>query len=466
MANKEGFNKESFIGRVEGKLQDKYEIVEEIGAGGFSRVLKVKNKNTGVLYACKEMQKKKLTDMEGFTREINIMIKLDHPNIIKLYEVYETETYVYIIMELCTGGELFDRIIDNTDQGKQFSEKQAASIFQQMMSAINYCHKNGIVHRDLKPENLLYLTKDANSPIKVIDFGMSKKFDKKNYMNEKVGTAYYISPEVLKGKYDEKCDVWSAGVILYIIICGYPCFNGDTDEEIFEAIIKGKIIFPSPEWDNVSDDAKNLIKKMCTSPDKRLTAEQVLKEKWVNEHAPNSKNAVLPLKADGFKNYADSSKLRKAVLTFIASRLSEDEVKNIKKIFQSIDDNNDGKLSLEEMKEAVAKTAGFKPEYIESIFKSIDTDNSGNIEYTEFIAASLEKNVYMNEQKLKDAFKLFDADNSGKISKSEISKVLNMSMNSKEVENIINKYDLNKDGEIDFKEFMNMMKECYWIIII
>ena len=460
MANKEGFNKESFIGRVEGKLQDKYEIVEEIGAGGFSRVLKVKNKNTGVLYACKEMQKKKLTDMEGFTREINIMIKLDHPNIIKLYEVYETETYVYIIMELCTGGELFDRIIDNTDQGKQFSEKQAASIFQQMMSAINYCHKNGIVHRDLKPENLLYLTKDANSPIKVIDFGMSKKFDKKNYMNEKVGTAYYISPEVLKGKYDEKCDVWSAGVILYIIICGYPCFNGDTDEEIFEAIIKGKIIFPSPEWDNVSDDAKNLIKKMCTSPDKRLTAEQVLKEKWVNEHAPNSKNAVLPLKADGFKNYADSSKLRKAVLTFIASRLSEDEVKNIKKIFQSIDDNNDGKLSLEEMKEAVAKTAGFKPEYIESIFKSIDTDNSGNIEYTEFIAASLEKNVYMNEQKLKDAFKLFDADNSGKISKSEISKVLNMSMNSKEVENIINKYDLNKDGEIDFKEFMNMMKGC------
>ena len=460
MSEQKGFNKESFIGRVDGKLTDKYEIVEEIGCGGFSRVLKVKNKNTGVLYACKEMQKKKLTDIEGFTREINIMIKLDHPNIIKLYEVYENETYVYIIMELCTGGELFDRIIDNTDQGKQFSEKQAAAIFQQMMSAINYCHKNGIVHRDLKPENLLYLTKDANSPIKVIDFGMSKKYDKKNYMNEKVGTAYYISPEVLKGKYDEKCDIWSAGVILYIIICGYPCFNGETDEEIFEAIIKGKIIFPSPEWDNVSEDAKNLIKKMCTSPDKRLTAEQVLKEKWVNEHAPNSKNAVLPLKADGFKNYADSSKLRKAVLTFIASRLSEDEVKNIKKIFQSIDDNNDGKLSLEEMKEAVSKTAGFKPEYIESIFKSIDTDNSGNIEYTEFIAASLEKNVYLNEQKLKDAFKLFDADKSGKISKSEISKVLNMSMNSKEVESIINKYDLNKDGEIDFKEFINMMKQC------
>ena len=458
MAEKTGFNKETFIGRVDGKLEDKYEIIDEIGSGGFSRVLKVRNKNTGVLYACKEMQKKKLSDIEGFTHEINIMIKLDHPNIIKLYEVYETDTYVYIVMELCTGGELFDRIIENTENGKQFSEKQAAEIYRQMMSAINYCHKNGIVHRDLKPENLLYLTKDENSPIKVIDFGMSKKFDNKSFMKEKVGTAYYISPEVLKGKYDEKCDIWSAGVILYIIICGYPCFNGDSDEEIFDAIIKGKIIFPSPEWDGISEDVKELIKKMCTTPDKRLTAEQILKEKWVVENAPNSKNTLLPLKAEGFKNYADSNKLRKAVLTFIASRLNEEEIKNIKKNFESIDENNDGKLSLEELKEAVGKTPGFKMELIDEIFKSIDTDNSGNIEYTEFIAASLEKNIYLNEQKLMDAFKLLDSDNSGKISKAEISKILGSGKQYKEVEIIMNNYDLNKDGEIDVKEFRNMMK--------
>ena len=459
MADNKGFNKETFIGRVKGKLEDNYEIIEEIGSGGFSRVLKVKNKNTGVLYACKEMRKKKLSDIEEFTREINIMIKLDHPNIIKLYEVYETDSCINIIMELCTGGELFDRIIDNTDNGKLFSEKQAAEIFKQMMSAINYCHKNGIVHRDLKPENLIYLTKDENSPIKVIDFGMSKKFDNKNFMNEKVGTAYYISPEVLKGKYDEKCDIWSAGVILYIIICGYPCFNGDSDEEIFDAIIKGKITYPSPEWDGISQDAKDLIQKMCTTPDKRLTAEQVLNQKWVKENAPNSKNTLLPLKAEGFKNYAESNKLRKAVLTFIASRLTEEEIKNVKKIFENIDKNNDGKLSLEELKEAAGKTPGFKMEQIDEIFKSIDTDNSGNIEYTEFIAASLEKNLYLNEQKLKDAFKLFDSDKSGKISKNEISKILGTSKHSKEVEKIMNKYDSNKDGEIDFNEFINMIKQ-------
>ena len=223
--NKEGFNKEEFVGKVAGKLEDKYEILKEIGSGGFSRCFQVKNKTTGLLFACKELAKKNLSDYEGLMREVNLMIKLDHPNIIKLYEVYENDKSIYLIMELCTGGELFDRIVDNTENGVQFTEKQAANLFRQMMSAINYCHKNGIVHRDLKPENLLYLNKEENSPIKVIDFGMSKRFDSAHFMSEKVGTAYYISPEVLQGKYDEKCDIWSAGVILYIIICGYPCFK-------------------------------------------------------------------------------------------------------------------------------------------------------------------------------------------------------------------------------------------------
>ena len=456
--NKEGFNKEEFVGKVKGKLEEKYEIVKEIGTGGFSRCLLVKNKTTGILYACKELAKKKLSDYEGLMREVNLMIKLDHPNIIKLYEVYENEKYIYLIMELCTGGELFDRIVENTENGKPFTEKQAANLFRQMMSAINYCHKNGIVHRDLKPENLLYLNKDENSPIKVIDFGMSKRFDSAHFMSEKVGTAYYISPEVLKGKYDEKCDIWSAGVILYIIICGYPCFNGDDDDEIFEAIQKGKIYFPSPEWDNISNDVKELIKKMCTSPEKRLTAEQVLNETWVKDNAPNSTQILLPMKPDGLKNYANSNKLRKAVLTYIASRLSEEDIKKIKEVFQSIDVDNDGKLSFEEMKKAISLTDGIKIEFDEKIFKSIDTDNSGAIEYTEFISACIEKNIYLNKEKLKEAFKLFDADGSGKISRAEIQKVLHIEKQSKEIDNIMKKHDTNKDGEIDFEEFLNMMK--------
>ena len=456
--DKQGSNKEEFFGKAQGELTDKYEIIREIGSGGFSRCLLVKNKTTKVSYACKELLKKSLSDYEGLMREVNLMIKLDHPNIIKLYEYYENDKKIYLIMELCTGGELFDRIVENTENGIQFTEKQAANLFRQMMNAINYCHKNGIVHRDLKPENLLYLNKDKNSPIKVIDFGMSKRFTPEKFMSEKVGTAYYISPEVLQGKYDEKCDIWSAGVILYIIICGYPCFNGEDDDEIFAAIQKGKIQFPSPEWDDISEDAKNLIKKMCCPPDKRLTAEQVLQETWVKDNAPNSTKALLPMKKDGFKNYANSNKLRKAVITYIASRLSEDEIKKIKEVFQSIDADNDGKLSLEEMKKALS-SGEVKFDFNEEIFKQIDTDNSGNIEYTEFISACIEKNIYLNEEKLKEAFKLFDADGSGKISRDEIEKVLKLGSNSKEIDNIMAKHDTNKDGEIDFNEFLDMMKE-------
>ena len=456
--DKQGFNKEEFVGKAEGNLTDKYEIIREIGSGGFSKCLLVKNKITKVNYACKELQKKSVSDYDGLMREVNLMIKLDHPNIIKLYEYYENDKNIYLIMELCTGGELFDRIVENTENGIQYTEKQAANLFRQMMDAINYCHKNGIVHRDLKPENLLFLNKDQNSPIKVIDFGMSKRFTAEKYMNEKVGTAYYISPEVLKGKYDEKCDIWSAGVILYIIICGYPCFNGEDDDEIFAAIQRGKIQFPSPEWDNISEDVKNLIKKMCCPPEKRLTAAQVLQDTWVKDNAPHSSSTLIPTKKDGLKAYANSNKLRKAVLTYIASRLSEEEIKKIKEAFQAIDTDNDGKLSYEEMKKVFSK-GDIKIEFNEDIFKQIDTDNSGNIEYTEFISACIDKNVYLNEEKLKEAFNLFDADKSGKISRDEIEKVLKLGGNSKEINAIFTKHDTNQDGEIDFKEFLEMMKE-------
>ena len=455
---KQGFNKEEFIGKVEGKITDKYDVIKEIGSGGYSRCLLVKNKLTNQSFACKELVKKNVSDYEGLMREVNLMIKLDHPNIIKLYEYYEDEKKIYLIMELCTGGELFDKIIENTEKGKQFTEKQAANIFKQMMSAVNYCHKNGIVHRDLKPENLLYFDKSENSPIKVIDFGMSKRFDHNKLMSEKVGTAYYISPEVIKGKYDEKCDIWSAGVILYILICGYPCFNGEDDREILIAIQKGKIRFPSPEWDDVSDDVKNLILRMCCPPEKRLNAEEVLNESWVKDNALDSSKNTIPKNINGFKEYARSNKFRKAVLTYIASRLSEKEIKTIKEIFQRIDTDNDGKLTLEEMKKAFS-SGDLKMEFNEDIFKQIDTDKSGKIEYTEFISASLDKNIYMNEQKLRDAFNLFDTDKNGKISASEIERVLKLGINSKEIEDIMVKNDINKDGEIDFKEFMTMMEE-------
>jgi calcium-dependent protein kinase len=185
--------------------------------------------------------------MEKFTSEINIMIKMDHPNIIKLYEVYEDKRYIHLIMELSTGGELFDRIMDRIMSKSLYTEKEAASLFKQLMSAICYCHSQGICHRDLKPENLLLGSPAEDAPLKVIDFGLSKIFTSHNHkMTTKVGTAYYVSPEVLSGDYDEKCDIWSSGVILYILLTGEPPFNGANDNEIYKKILAKKFSFPSP----------------------------------------------------------------------------------------------------------------------------------------------------------------------------------------------------------------------------
>jgi calcium-dependent protein kinase len=455
-----GFSKSNFVGIMKGNLLDKYTVEKEIGAGGYARCLLVKNKTTGQLYACKELQKNKLNNVASLKSEIQILIKLDHPNIIKLYEIYENDNYIYLVMELCTGGELFDRIIQKTEQGKQFTEKEVANIFQQMMSAINYCHSNKIVHRDLKPENLLLASQDENSPIKVIDFGMSRIFNNKQAMFDKVGTAYYISPEVLDGFYDEKCDIWSAGVILYILLCGYPPFNGNDDDEIFESIKKRKFVFPEAEWANISKEAKDLINKMLSDPLTRLTAEQVLVHPWlVNQLNKNTKAKEIKLNFNTFKTYSGANKLSRAVLTYIASRLTDDEVKKLKDAFQKIDVNGDGMLTLEELKNAINQNPEVHVMNIEQIFKTIDTDNSGVINYTEFLAASIDKRIYLQEDKLRDAFKLFDEDKSGKISKSEISKVLKFKKSGAEMTKLFEKYDLNGDGEIDFDEFLNMMKD-------
>ncbi len=455
------FGKQTFVGRMNGDLEDKYDILEEIGIGGYSRVLKIQNIETGKLYACKELQKNELADIDSFNREIDILIKLDHPNIIKLYEVYENEDFIYIVMELCNGGELFDRIIKRTEMGNPFTEKEAATIFKQLMSAVSYCHSNKIVHRDLKPENLLLLNNDDDTHIKIIDFGTSLIFKKKNTsMFDRVGTAYYISPEVIDGYYDEKCDVWSCGIILYILLCGYPPFNGRDDEEIFLNIRRLNYSFPSPEWNNISNDAKDLLKSIICDQFMRLNDEQVLNHIWLKNLAPNAKEGEkIQININSFKNYSSSNKLKKAVLTFIASRLSEEEVKKLKENFQKIDTNGDGMLSLEEVKKAISQNKGISLSNVEQIFKSIDTDNSGNIDYTEFIAASLDKNIYLQENKLYEAFKLFDVDGSGKISKDEIAYILGTEKKSKEIEKLFKKYDTNNDGEIDFKEFVNMMKE-------
>ena len=249
------YSKKNFILQGTGKFLENYSKIQELGTGAYAKVYRVQNKKTKEIFACKELARSKINNLEKFKNEINIMSKCDHPNIIKLYEIYEDPRYIELIMEQCLGGTLFDRLINRMEEEDEtFSEKEAAIIFKQIITAISYCHNQGICHRDLKMENVLFVSNQNNSPIKIIDFGLSQCVEKKKLvqiltgknfgnmtMEGSVGTPHYISPEVLKKKYNQKCDIWSAGVILYAMLGGYFPFDGDTDNDIYKAILKKKI---------------------------------------------------------------------------------------------------------------------------------------------------------------------------------------------------------------------------------
>ena len=259
------FDKSAFVCYKTSKINEEYLLGETLGQGAFGTVRKAIHKLTNQERAIKILKKRQQDERKLFL-EVNILSKLAHPNIMEIYEFYEDKANFYIVSELCKGGELFDAM---TEKGA-FKEAEACPIMLQLVSAICYSHSNNIVHRDLKPENIM-IDNVGNTPmIKLIDWGGARYFSKNKKMSTIKGTPYYIAPEVIKEVYDEKCDIWSLGVIFYVLLCGYPPFNGDTDIEIIQNVQKGKFIFPEEEWGIISKEAKDLIKKMLTyEPSKR-----------------------------------------------------------------------------------------------------------------------------------------------------------------------------------------------------
>jgi len=262
-----------------------YEFGNELGRGGFSIVLEATNKKDGEQYAIKVIEKKMVDEFEQLKREIDIMKKVNHKNILKLYDIYEDEHHVYIVMELVQGSELFDRIVSKG----YYTEREAVNIIRQILEAVKYLHSVEIAHRDLKPENLLCSGENENEIVKIADFGLSKMFSADQKLATGCGTPGYVAPEVLlSDTYDCKVDLWSIGVITYILLSGYSPFYAENETGLFEKIMTAEYDFDNECWDDISNNAKNFIKKLLTKdPQKRLDVDGALEHPWLTESAPD-----------------------------------------------------------------------------------------------------------------------------------------------------------------------------------
>ena len=294
--------KMNFVKIKQGSLTDNYKIIRKISEGSFGLVRLVVDKISSSKRAVKTLLITSNFDIDKLLEEANILKSLDHPNIIKIYEIIADSRSVNIVMELCTGGELFERI----NQTKKFTETIAAKYIAEIVSAIMYCHEAHIVHRDLKPENILLENERLDARIKIIDFGNSQYFAPREKLNQLIGTAYYVAPEVIDKNYDEKCDVWSIGVILYIMLCGYPPFNGKSDSDIHKQIKESVLVFREDCWKHISNNAKELITKMLIkNPEARPSIHEIYNDPWIQNRVRNSvpENPIARAALTNLKNF-------------------------------------------------------------------------------------------------------------------------------------------------------------------
>ncbi|XP_061838684.1 calcium/calmodulin-dependent protein kinase IGb [Nerophis lumbriciformis] len=288
--------------KVTEDIREIFDFMEELGSGAFSEVYMVREKKTGRTFAMKCIKKKQIGD-PNLENEIAVLRRIQHDNVVGMEDFYESRTHFYLVMQLVSGGELFDRILDRG----VYSEMDASRVIQQVLHAVSYLHQNDIVHRDLKPENILYYSCDEDSKIMISDFGLSKMVDK-GIMSTACGTPGYVAPEVLAQKpYSKAVDCWSIGVITYILLCGYPPFYEESETRLFSKIMKAQYEFDPPFWDDISESAKDFIRNMMQkNPHMRYTTEQALRHPWIIGKTARSQDIYNSVSVQMQKNFAKS----------------------------------------------------------------------------------------------------------------------------------------------------------------
>lgn len=492
---------------------DVYDDVEKLGMGRTGPCHVIQKKSNGRRYAGKIVYKHKVLKksrsatskkaaldaqqlqrmLVELRREISLLRALDSPYVVKIIESYENEKFLFLVEELCTGGSLLARI----PEGTGFTEAQAAKTFFEMVSAVSHCHENNIAHRDLKLEHFMFLTEAADSPIILIDFGLSHRFGKNNLrrMNTFVSTVFYTAPEILAklkpklrkqmkkwglsgSSYSEKVDNWSLGVLLYMLLSGHAPFQVDhstgdnADSTSGEVTIEDKIVayclgkatlpFQKDFRADISEDAKKLILGLLqANPRTRLSLQQTLESPWLSANYSVQKPELTQSTVSHLQTFSELTKLEVAVVEAVSLDLSSDQLRQLRGEFEKIDTDHNGVLSLEELRVAIGNTSLAKCGELdaEALFRNISADEDGEgIRFRKFVAAAMRSSEYFSEEHLKAAFERLDRDDSGDVQLAELNSILGHLFSEEEVEQALAELRQNGGDNMDYKAFLEIIK--------
>ena len=468
-------NQDILVTEEKGNPSKKYKPKKMLGNGSFGCVYEAKNTVFGNSVAMKVIKKDKNNELDEqeIRNEIDILKKLSHPNIVKIYEFYISDNHYYIITEYCKGGELFSYIKN------KYTERQLAVLFYQVFSGLWYLHENKILHRDIKLENIMISDKEKDNStgeelfwVKIIDFGTAKLFEKNKKEKDVVGSSYYIAPEVLKQNYNEKCDTWSVGVILYMTLVGRAPFDGKDDEEIINKISTVDYNKDEPKLIKHSPEVRDLVSKLLEKDiDKRYSAKEALEHPWFEKYGgralfSNFNEEEIKPYIDNLLNYSFNSKIQQLVIAFLVHNLPNTESSNlILKIFRHFNKSGNCKLSKDEL---VNGLYAYKPKeevdkIIDNLFLLLDGDNDGFVEYEEFLRACIKRKQILTSTYLKYAFKFIDKEKTGTLNAQKIINAFVTTPNQlleAVFNNTLNSVDKDGDGIIGFEEFQELMLKC------
>jgi len=443
-------------------VNQNYTVQRTLGRGGSCLVVECTKNSDGKKYAQKIMPKSQRRNEYLYNNETKILNLLSHPNIVVFHRAFEGAENFYILSELCLGGELFDRIVNTNIDTKA----QAEELVHSMLLAIHHCHDHQIVHRDLKPENFVFQTNALDSKLVLIDFGCATIVKDDKVYKDYVGTPYYIAPEsavstyVRTGKTLKSSDIWSIGILAFILMTGRPPFNGRSNPAILRSIVNKPLLLPEDiEW---SESCKDFLKRILEkNPKKRMSLKAAMAHPWLNGKITTN----IPIGViKALREFNQQSKLKKAITKALAENMFKETEKHIRAQFDKMDKNKDGKLSSNEIA-IILMDRGYKMHHAYKEARKIimkgDEDKSGEIEFNEFTWIYQHHLLTTNDGYIRDVFDVLDLNGDGKIDANELGTMLEMTngCDLTKLLKIIQEVDTNDDGFIDFQEFKEAMKQ-------